>query len=136
MKNKLRKEIKHIIKKESLDCSISEFQDDVNWFCISECQKLSEDFIREFQDRVNWIYISKYQKLSEQFIKEFEDKVDWHHIYGYQELSEEFIYELSFYMDTTIFKQYFIETSKISPKRLKELEKKNSIKSRFELIDL
>ena len=38
---------------------------------------LSDEFIREFQDRVNWDCISAKQQLSEGFIREFEDKVDW-----------------------------------------------------------
>ena len=41
---------------------------------------LSEDFIREFQDKVDWDCISKYQNLSEDFIREFQDKVDWQEI--------------------------------------------------------
>ena len=49
----------------------------MNWDFISECQELSEPFIREFADRVNWGYISRDQILSEPFIREFADKVDW-----------------------------------------------------------
>ena len=60
---------------------------------ISECQKLSENFIRKFQDRVNWMYISTYQKLSEDFIREFQDNVHWLTISKNQKLSECFIRE-------------------------------------------
>jgi intein-encoded DNA endonuclease-like protein len=67
--------------------------DKVNWENISQCQKLSEVFIREFKDKVCWIYISGFQKLSEEFIREFKDKVDWIYISGFQKLSEEFIRE-------------------------------------------
>ena len=56
---------------------IREFKDDVNWDCISSCQKLSEDFIREFQDKVDWSTISYRQKLSGKFVREFQDKIDW-----------------------------------------------------------
>ena len=45
----------------------------IDWFWISEYQKLSEDFIREFKDKVNWYWISEKQKLSEDFIREFKE---------------------------------------------------------------
>ena len=66
-----------------------------DWYYISICQKLSEEFIKEFQDKVYWNYISQYQKLSEEFIKEFQDNVDWNCISIYQKLSEEFIKEFN-----------------------------------------
>ena len=72
---------------------IREFQDKINWDLISEFQKLSEEFIREFQVKFDWFYISEYQKLSEEFIREFQDKVDWYNISECQKLSEEFIRE-------------------------------------------
>ena len=72
---------------------IREFKDSVDWDRISKYQKLSEDFIREFKDSVYWDNISKYQKLSEDFIREFKDSVDWHYISIYQKLSEDFIRE-------------------------------------------
>ena len=40
---------------------INEF-DEFDWCCISTYQELSEDFIREFQDKVNWFCISICQK--------------------------------------------------------------------------
>jgi len=46
---------------------IREFNDNVDWFWISEYQKLSKNFIKEFQDNVNWECISRNQKLSEDF---------------------------------------------------------------------
>ena len=67
---------------------IRKFQDDVNWDCISSCQKLSEDFIREFKNKVNWTCISSCQKLSEDFIREFKDRVNWEYIIKYNELSK------------------------------------------------
>ena len=67
--------------------------DDVNWYKVSERQKLSENFIREFQYYVDWDYISYNKNLSENFIREFHDKVDWRYISEYQKLSEGFIRE-------------------------------------------
>jgi hypothetical protein len=72
---------------------IREFQDKVHWINISGYQTLSEDFIREFQNRLVWDVISMYQKLSEAFILEFKDKVDWYYISQCQRLSEDFILE-------------------------------------------
>ena len=71
----------------------------VNWYNISTCQKLFEEFIKEFQDRVNWPNISTHQKLSEEFIREFKDSVDWYYISKYQKLSEEFIREFNLKID-------------------------------------
>ena len=93
MNKAVEEEVKSIIKKFKLDCSVEEFQDKVNWNYISRYQKLSESFIREFQDKVNWDYISYYQKLSEEFIREFQDKVIWDYISYNQKLSESFIRE-------------------------------------------
>ena len=76
MNKQLQKEIKQLIKKLKLNCTIEEFSDKVNWYNISTYQKLSENFIREYKDKVNWNRISYYQKLSEKFIREFSDKVN------------------------------------------------------------
>ena len=58
----------------------------LDWYYISNCQKLSENFIEKFQDNVKWNCISQYQKLSENFIEKFQDKVNkdilgdsWHY---------------------------------------------------------
>ena len=67
--------------------------DNVDWYCVSAYNRLSEDFIREFKDRVYWYYVSATQKLSEGFIREFSDRVDWGLISIYQKLSEDFIRE-------------------------------------------
>jgi hypothetical protein len=67
--------------------------DKVDWEYISECQILSEDFIREFKDKVDWKSISVCQILSEDFIIEFKDKVHWGCISEHQNLSENFIRE-------------------------------------------
>ena len=72
---------------------IREFQDKVNWECISHHLKLSEIFIREFKDKVDWLCISIFQTLSEDFIREFKDKVDWECISKFQTLSEDFVRE-------------------------------------------
>jgi len=53
------------------------FQNEVDWYKISQYQILSEDFIREFQDKVYWHLISEYQHLSITFIKEFKNKIHW-----------------------------------------------------------
>ena len=76
------------------------------WREISECQKLSEDFIREFQDKVSWYWISECQKLSEDFILEFQDKVHWCRdwILKYQKLSNEFIEEFKDRLDLSELK--------------------------------
>ena len=87
------KEVKELIKKLNLNCSVEQFQDKVNWEYMSRCQTLSEDFIREFQDKVCWEYISRHQILSEDFIREFQDKIDWDAISLNQKLSENFIRE-------------------------------------------
>jgi len=93
MKKSVEEEIKSLIKKLNLNCSVEEFKDTVSWMLISSSQNLSEDFIREFKDRVDWRYISSFQKLSESFIREFKNKVNWEHISAYQKLSEGFIRE-------------------------------------------
>jgi phage anti-repressor protein len=91
MTKELKKEIKRIIKELELNCSIKKFKDNVDWICISQYQKLSEEFIEKFQDKVDWYDISKYQKLSEEFIEKFKNNVDWICISKYQHLSETFI---------------------------------------------
>jgi len=53
MKKTVENEVKALIKTLKLDCSVKEFKDKVDWYWISERQKLSEDFIREFKDEVN-----------------------------------------------------------------------------------
>lgn len=89
----------------------------VNWMHISDCQTLSEDFIRKNYcrldmyrivgnqqlgeklleelsstfDREKWVIISHHQVLSESFILKYEDKVNWHNISRNQMLSEPFI---------------------------------------------
>jgi hypothetical protein len=67
----------------------------VNWYYVSQYQRLSEEFIKEFQDKVNWYYVSQYQRLSEEFIKEFQDKVNWSCVSECQKLSEKFIREFN-----------------------------------------
>lgn len=48
---------------------------DILWKYISNCQKLSEDFIREFQDVVCWNSIYNFQILSNDFSNEFKYKI-------------------------------------------------------------
>ena len=87
---------------------IREFEDKVNWYNISTYQTLSEDFIKEFENKVDWNYISERQTLSEDFIKEFENKVNWYNISAYQTLSEEFIREFNI----TVLENNWLYTSK------------------------
>jgi len=94
MKKSVKKEVRSLIKELNFNCSVEEFKDKVDWYCISKYQKLSEEFIREFQDKINWWNISQYQKLSENFIREFKHKVIWINISAHQKLSENFIREL------------------------------------------
>ena len=74
MKKLLKKEIKQLIEKLKLNCSIKEFDNKVDWLGISCNQKLSEEFIKEFENKVkinkknNWLYWTKEQKLF--YIKE------------------------------------------------------------------
>ena len=93
MNNKITKEVKTLIKKLNLNCSVKEFKDKVNWNYISTSQTLSEDFIREFKNKVDWPHISTSQTLSEDFIREFKDKIYWPYISSSQTLSEDFIRE-------------------------------------------
>ena len=70
-KIKIIEEIKDIEKffKENMD------NFEVDWDCISEYQKLSEEFIEKHGDKVNWGRISGNQKLSEKFIEKYYDKI-------------------------------------------------------------
>ena len=106
MKKSLQKEIKQLIKRLSLNCTIKEFSGFVDWVDISETQELSEDFIREFKDRVIWGIVSLYQKLSEEFIREFNVKIYWECISRSQKLSESFIREFKDKLDWYQISQY------------------------------
>ena len=70
---------------------IEKHADKVDWYWISEYQKLSEEIIERHADEVDWDWISEYQKLSEKFIERYADEIDWKYISMYQKLSEEFI---------------------------------------------
>jgi len=93
MKKSVIAEVKQIIKKQNLNCSVKEFKDNVDWPDISYSLVLSEAFIREFKKNVDWYYISDSQVLSEAFIREFKDDVRWNSISSHQVLSESFIRE-------------------------------------------
>lgn len=62
-----------------------------DWTWISDCQRLSENFIRKFQDKVHWGGVCRYQTLSEDFMEEFSEKIWWGYIIKYQKLSTDFI---------------------------------------------
>ena len=87
---------------------ILKFNNNINWYYISENQELSENFMRIFSDKLNWQNIAKFQILSEEFIREFQDKLDWYNISKYQELSENFIRELCDKVDWFYISQYLL----------------------------
>ena len=64
-------------KSVTLEDTIKDSPDKVDWKFISIYQNLSESFIREFSDRVDWYCISRYQKLSKSFIRGFANKLNW-----------------------------------------------------------
>ena len=93
MTNKLKKEIENLINFYKLNCSIENFENNIDWNNISnsQYQKLSKDFIKKYKDYVNWDFISAFQKLSEDFIEKYKDYINWYFISQYQKLSENFI---------------------------------------------
>jgi len=90
MIDKIKKEIKELIKKYSLNYTIKEFEGKINWFLISALQTLSEDFIRKFKNKVDWECISYSQKLSENFIREFKNKLDLEYLLRNNRISQSF----------------------------------------------
>ncbi len=54
MEESFKKEIKDLIQKLGLKCSVEEFIEEIDWSRISSYQQPSEDFLREFSDTVNW----------------------------------------------------------------------------------
>ena len=66
----------------------------VNWYNISEFQKLSEEFIEKHINELELTFLCTNQKLSEEFIRKYVKKNDLNLIFKYQKLSEEFIKEL------------------------------------------
>jgi hypothetical protein len=124
MKKSVEEEVRSLIKKLELNCSVEEFKNIVSWDDISEYQKLSENFIREFKDIVDWEWISKYQNISEGFIREFIDKVNWGWISASQNLSEGFIREFK----DKISWYYISKYQKLSEKFIREFIDKVSWK--------
>ena len=108
MTNALKKEVQNLIHYYELDCSIDDFEENinVNWVWISQYQNLSESFIEKFKDKVDWGWISEFQKLSENFIEKFKDKVDWGWISAYQNLSESFIEKYKCYVNWSLISEY------------------------------
>ena len=95
MDKQLKLEIESLIKVLDLNCSVDEFSDKIDWYCISSNQKLSMKFLAKYSDKVNWDYISMYQKLSLEFLAKYSDKVNWYCISSNQKLSESFIAKFS-----------------------------------------
>jgi len=84
-KPRTEKFIEKQIKKHGVDSFM------INWYNISQYQKLSEPFIEKYKDFVDWYYISKYQFLSELFIGKYCARVNWREIFISQKLSPTFI---------------------------------------------
>jgi len=135
MKNKVTKEIKQLIVKLNLNCSVNKFKDEVYWYSISYSQTLSEDLIREFKDEVNWYSISSSQTLSEDLIREFKDKVNWNKISSSQTLSEDFIREFKDEVNWNYISssQNLSNSSKFSKKFMEEFKSKIDIKLQKEI---
>lgn len=81
--------------------TIREFQDVLDWDCITTEYNLTDDFIREYQDKLNWSLLCKYypMDLSKGQIREFKDKVDWKVIAEEGELTHDFIREFQNELD-------------------------------------
>ncbi len=99
MRRKVKNEVKDIIEKYDLKCSVKEFRYKANFWHISAHRDLSEDFIKEFKDKVYWKFISQEQKLSESFIRKFQVRLYWVEIVQSQYLSEDFIKEFKYKVD-------------------------------------
>lgn len=138
MNRKVKEEVEKMIKKYDINCSVEYFKDAVSWNLFSGEEGLSEDFIREFQGYVDWYEISAHQILSEDFIREFKDKVDWYLI-SFQKLSEGFIWKMRENININeclrrkIITQQFINKKEIE---IREIEIKEKINNRFEILDL
>ena len=65
--------------------------DEHDWWRISFCQKLSEQFIEKYLNKIDLETVSECQVLSEKFIEKYSDKLDWIYISECQKLSEQFI---------------------------------------------
>ena len=106
-------DIKRISKKYGLEVPkvidegfMEKFSEKVDWYCVSEYQKLSEGFIEKFSEKVAWFHVSIYQKLSEGFIEKFSKKVNWDCVSEYQKLSEGFIEKFSKKVDWDCVSKY------------------------------
>ena len=82
---------------------------------------------------MNWGVVSTDQKLSEDFIIEFKDKLNWKRLPRNQKLSPEFIY---LHMHKFNMESLLRCKGNILKEQLKEAEEKETIHSRFDLIDL
>jgi hypothetical protein len=86
----------------------------LDWYCISEYQKLSEKFIAKHAEQVNWGCISKYQKLSPAFIEKHNLKIKDNWLYKDAKFKEEAVRECGKYK---CLKDYFIAYKAIRPDR-------------------
>lgn len=102
---------------------------------IIKYQKLSENFIKEYNQVLNWSCISAYQELSESFISEFRHKVVWGWIFSRQNISEDFARKyinMGYGCNITGFDENNITNSKII--LLREYQNIHHIKSRSQKI--
>ena len=54
MTKTLKKEIERIMASQGFSSSIELFPKKANWYSLSLCQPLSEEFIEYFIDNINW----------------------------------------------------------------------------------
>ena len=122
MNNKVKKEVKKLIKYYNLNCSIETFIYQIKW------HKLNVGDIKELTID-DWENISWHQTLSEDFIREFKNKLDWMYLSFHQKLSNKFIAEFRLKLDL----KYLLETKKITQDFYDYLRKKVK---RYELLDI
>lgn len=96
MKKSVQEEVKKLIKKLNLSCSIKDFGINVDFASLVVDEKLSEDFILEYITYLDFNLVSMYQKLSENFIRKFQNRVNWAFISQFQKLSLSFMIEFRY----------------------------------------
>jgi hypothetical protein len=104
---------------------IRKYQNEVNWFYITEYQKFSEEFIREFQDKIHWNRILKFKKLSDELIRDFADKVDWVNFVKYQKVPDKIALEYHKLIDWDLYFKYQTPSYMIVNKFLLKSSHKN-----------
>ena len=97
---------------ESVIEECSEFMD---WCALSECVKLTEDFVRKHEDKISWNNLSGNLecKFSLDFISEYKDKWNWYYICDYYSLPEDFIRQHIDYINWYSISRYRILSSQL-----------------------